>query len=158
MKQDFKIFRTFEEFVSEDALKAGEDSKIYVQDLTLDSGHTIKSAEILGAITASATEEDFKEYFFQEYGNDAFAEGEMDILTAYYLDKSAEEAEEEKEAEKDAEAEGGEEEDPLAGPVAAAEVVLDPMVARGPDDEPVPSDGAELESDKILLLYMYGNR
>ena len=58
MKQDFKIFRTFEEFVSEDALKAGEDSKIYVQDLTLDSGHTIKSAEILGAITASATEED----------------------------------------------------------------------------------------------------
>ena len=114
MKQDFKIFRTFEEFVSEDALKAGEDSKIYVQDLTLDSGHTIKSAEILGAITASSTEEDFKEYFFQEYGNDAFAEGEMDILTAYYLDKSAEEAEEEKEAEKDAEAEGGEEEDPLA--------------------------------------------
>ena len=34
-----------------------------------------------------------------EYGQDAFAEGEMDVLTAYFLDKSAEDAEEEKEAE-----------------------------------------------------------
>jgi len=114
MKQDFKIFKTFEEFVGEDALKAGEDSKIYVQDLTLDSGATIKSAEILGAITASSTEQDYKDYFFREYGNDAFAEGEMDILTAYFLDKSAEEAEEEKEAEKEADQGEGEEEDPLA--------------------------------------------
>ena len=115
MKQDFKIFKTFEEFVGEDALKAGEDSKIYVQDLTLDSGATIKSAEILGAITASSTEQDYKDYFFKEYGNDAFAEGEMDILTAYFLDKSAEEAEEEKEADKEADQGEGEEEDPLAG-------------------------------------------
>ena len=116
MKQDFKIFKTFEEFVGEDALKAGEDSKIYVQDLTLDSGATIKSAEILGAITASKTEKEFKDYFFNEYGQDAFAEGEMDILVKYYLDKETEDAEEEKEAEKEADAEeGGEEEDPLAG-------------------------------------------
>ena len=116
MKQDFKIFKTFEEFVGEDALKAGEDSKIYVQDLTLDSGATIKSAEILGAITASKTEKEFKDYFFKEYGQDAFAEGEMDILVKYYLDKETEEAEEEKEAEKEAEEEeGGEEDDPLAG-------------------------------------------
>ena len=114
MKQDFKIFKTFEEFVGEDALKAGEDSKIYVQDLTLDSGATIKSAEILGAITASSTEQDYKDYFFREYGNDAFAEGEMDILTAYFLDKSAEDAEEEKEAEKEADQGEGGEEDPLA--------------------------------------------
>jgi hypothetical protein len=110
-----KIIKTFEEFIQEDALKAGEESKVYVEDLKLDSGETIKSAEILGAITASATENDFKDYFFNEYGNDAFAEGEMDILVKYYLDKSAEEAEEEKEAEKEEGEEGGEEEDPLAG-------------------------------------------
>lgn len=94
-----KIIKTFEEFISEDSLKAGEDSKIYVEDLSLDSGKTIKSAEILGAITASQTENDFKDYFYKEYGQDAFAEGEMDVLTAYFLDKSAEDAEEEKEAE-----------------------------------------------------------
>jgi len=110
-----KIIKTFEEFIQEDALKAGEESKVYVEDLKLDSGETIKSAEILGAITAAATENDFKDYFFNEYGNDAFAEGEMDILVKYYLDKSAEEAEEEKEAEKEEGDEGGEEEDPLAG-------------------------------------------
>lgn len=114
MKNEFKIIRTFEEFIGEDALKAGEDSKIYVEDVTLDSGKTIKSAEILGAITASQTESEFKDYFYREYGNDAFAEGEMDILLAYFLDKSAEDAEEEKEAEGEADAEG-EEEDPLAG-------------------------------------------
>lgn len=113
MKNEFKIIRTFEEFIGEDALKAGEDSKIYVEDVTLDSGKTIKSAEILGAITASQTESEFKDYFYREYGNDAFAEGEMDILLAYFLDKSAEDAEEEKEAEGEADAEG-EEEDPLA--------------------------------------------
>lgn len=113
MKNEFKIIRTFEEFIGEDALKAGEDSKIYVEDVTLDSGKTIKSAEILGAITASQTESEFKDYFYREYGNDAFAEGEMDILLAYFLDKSAEDAEEEKEAEGEEDVEG-EEEDPLA--------------------------------------------
>ena len=116
MKNDFKIIRTFEEFVAEDAMKAGEDSKVYVEDLKLDSGATIKSAEILGVITSSKTEGEFKEYFYREYGVDSFAEGEMDILVAYYLDKSAEDAEQEKEEEKEAEADaGGEEEDPLAG-------------------------------------------
>jgi len=39
----------------------------------------------------------------------------MDILAAYFLDKSAEEAEKEKEEEADAEAEEGGEDDPLAG-------------------------------------------
>ena len=55
MKADMKIFKTFEEFIAEDALKAGEESSIYVEPLTLDSGPEIKSAEILGAITASKT-------------------------------------------------------------------------------------------------------
>lgn len=113
MKNDFKLIKTFEEFVTEDAMKAGEDSKIYVEDLKLDSGSTIKSAEILGVITSSKTESEFKEYFYSEYGVDSFAEGEMDILVAYYLDKSAEDAEQEKEEEKETDTGGGEE-DPLA--------------------------------------------
>lgn len=99
MIPNMKIFKTFEEFITEDALKAGEDSDVYVEPVTLDSGKEIKSAEILGAITASATEKEFKDYFFQEYGQDAFAEGEMDVLVKYYLDKETEDAEEEKDAE-----------------------------------------------------------
>lgn len=110
-----KIIKTFEDFISEGALRAGEESKVFVDDLKLDSGPEIKSAEILGAITAAKTEEEFKEYFYTEYGEAAFAEGEMDILVGYYLDKSAEDAEAEKEAEKDAEAEEGGGDDPLAG-------------------------------------------
>lgn len=98
------IIKTFEQFIQENALKAGEDSRIYVEDVKLDSGATIKAAEILGAITASKTETEFKDYFYNEYGNDAFAEGEMDILAAYYADKSAEDAEAEKEDGDDAEA------------------------------------------------------
>lgn len=112
-----KTIKTFEEFVNikvqEGALKAGEESKIYVEDVKLDSGPTIKSAEILGALTSSQTEKDFKDYFYQEYGEGAFGEGEMDVLAAYFLDKAAEDAETEKEDE--AEEEGGEEDDPLAG-------------------------------------------
>ena len=53
----------------------------------------------------SKTEKEFKDYFFQEYGQDAFAEGEMDILVKYYLDKETEDAEEEKEEDKEAEKE-----------------------------------------------------
>ena len=54
-----KIIKTFEDFVSEEALRAGEDSKVIIDDITLDSGSTIKAAEILGAITASMTDEEF---------------------------------------------------------------------------------------------------
>jgi|TARA_B110000483_G_C17926753_1_gene439109 hypothetical protein len=112
-----RIIKTFEEYtstLSEDALKAGEDSKIYVDDMKLDSGPEIKSAEILGAVTASKTEQEFKDYFYAEYGEAAFAEGEMDVIVGYYLDKAAEDAEAEKEAEKEEEEaeEGGD--DPLA--------------------------------------------
>ena len=112
MKTDINIFKTFEEFITEDALKAGEESDVYVEPLTLDSGSEIKSAEILGAITASKTEKEFKDYFFQQQGQDAFAEGEMDNLVKYYLDKETEDAEEEKEEEKEAgkEEEGGDDE------------------------------------------------
>tara|TARA_B110000444_G_scaffold227888_1_gene233316 strand:- start:386 stop:736 length:351 start_codon:yes stop_codon:yes gene_type:complete len=104
-----RIYKTFEEFVAEDALKAGEESDIYVEPVTLDAGSTIKSAEILGAITAAKTEKEFKDYFYNEYGQDAFAEGEMDVLTKYYLDKETEDAEVEKEESGEEEEEAGDE-------------------------------------------------
>ena len=90
-----KIIKTFNDFLSEDALRAGEDSKIIIDDIVLDSGPTVKAAEILGAIT--------------------FGEGEIDQLVKIYNDKRTEDLEAEKEAEKE---EGGDEEDsddPLAG-------------------------------------------
>ena len=43
-----KIIKTFEDFISEEALRAGEDSKVIIDEITLDSGSTIKAAEILG--------------------------------------------------------------------------------------------------------------
>jgi hypothetical protein len=93
--------------VDEGALKAGEESEIYIDDVKLDSGAEIKSAEILGAITSKPTEKEFKQYFYDEYGEGAFAEGEIDQLVKMFNDYQAEQAEDEKEEEKD----GGEGED-----------------------------------------------
>jgi len=113
-----RIIKTFEEFtasrIQEAALKAGEESKLYIDDVKLDSGKEIKSAEILGAVTAMPTEKEFKQYFYDEYGEGAFAEGEIDQLVKMYNDYKTEQAESEKEAEKEADG-GEEEEDPLAG-------------------------------------------
>lgn len=110
-----KIVKTFEEFIGslhEDAIEAGEDSKVVVDDVTLDSGDEIKSTEILGAILSSKSEKEFKEYFYDNYGNGAFTEEDIFTLTKFYTDYQEEINTKEKEAEK--EAEGGDEEDPLA--------------------------------------------
>lgn len=111
-----KIIKTFEEFtgsLKEDAINAGQESDIVIDDVTLDSGKEIKSTEILGAILASKSEKEFKEYFYDEFGNDAFTEEDMFTLVKFFNEYAEEQAELEKEAEK--EAEGGGEEDPLAG-------------------------------------------
>lgn len=111
-----RIIKTFEEFtgsLKEDAINAGEDSKVVVDDVTLDSGKEIKSTEILGAIMSTKTEKEFKEYFYDVYGNTAFTEEDIFTLVKFFNDYREEKAEKEKEEEK--EAEGGEEEDPLAG-------------------------------------------
>lgn len=111
-----RIIRTFEEFtgsLQEDAIDAGEDSKVTVDDVTLDSGEEIKSTEILGAILSSKTEKEYKEYFYDAYGNGAFTEEDIFTLTKFYGEYQKEQAEKEKEAEKDAEK--SDEEDPLAG-------------------------------------------
>jgi hypothetical protein len=113
-----RIIKTFEEFtgsLQEDAIEAGEDSKVVVDDVTLDSGDEIKSTEILGAIMSSMSEKEFKEYFYETYGNDAFTEEDMFTLVKFYNEYQKEQAEKEKEEEKDKESEGGGEEDPLTG-------------------------------------------
>jgi hypothetical protein len=112
------IIKTFEEFTNslkEDAIDAGEDSKVVIDDVTLDSGKEIKSTEILGAIMSSKSEKEFKEYFYDEYGNTAFTEEDMFTLVKFFNDYQEEAAEKEKEAEKEEEGgEAGAEEDPLA--------------------------------------------
>ena len=122
-----KIIKTFEQFTSsrpylslkEDAIDAGEDSKVVVDDVTLVSGKEIKSTEILGAILSSKSEKEFKEYFYNEYGNTAFTEEDMFTIVKFYSDYQQEIAQKEKDAEKAAkDAEGGEgdgKKDPLAG-------------------------------------------
>lgn len=102
-----KIYNTFESFIKE-ALKAGEESDVYVDDYTLDSGDTIKAAEILGAIKASPTEKEFKQYFFDEYGEGSFASGELDKLTKFFNEVKAEEKEEEADQEEESGEEGSE--------------------------------------------------
>ncbi len=111
-----KIIKTFEEFtgsLQEDAINAGQESDVVIDDVTLDSGKEVKSTEILGAILASKSEKEFKEYFYNEFGNDAFTEEDIFTLVKFFNEYQEEQAELEKEAEK--ETEGGKEEDPLAG-------------------------------------------
>lgn len=102
--------KTFEQFIFENdnSLKA-PDSKVFVNDITIDSGETIKAAEILGTITASETEEEFKSYFYETYGQNAFTIEDMSKLVTYFNkyqeEKNQEETDkEQKEKEKE---EGG---------------------------------------------------
>jgi hypothetical protein len=77
--------KTFEQFIfeAENPVKA-PDSKTYVEDVTIESGEVIKAVEILGAITASETEEQFKDYFFQTYGQNDFTPEDMSQLVTYF--------------------------------------------------------------------------
>ncbi len=77
--------KTFEQFIfeAENPVKA-PDSKVYVEDVTIESGKVIKAVEILGAMTASETEEQFKDYFFQAYGQNDFTPEDMSQLVTYF--------------------------------------------------------------------------
>tara|TARA_Y100000385_G_scaffold223155_1_gene233221 strand:+ start:913 stop:1281 length:369 start_codon:yes stop_codon:yes gene_type:complete len=119
-----KVIKTIESFAKESrynrvieaAVKAGEESKVYIDDIDTDSGKTVKAVEIIGAIAAYPTEKEFKKYFYDQYGENAFGEGEIEVIIKYYNDVKAEQAEAEKEAEKEegGEGEDGGEDDPLA--------------------------------------------
>tara|TARA_R110001606_G_scaffold116232_7_gene245007 strand:+ start:2253 stop:2621 length:369 start_codon:yes stop_codon:yes gene_type:complete len=119
-----KVIKTIESFAKESrynrvieaAVKAGEESKVYIDDIDTDSGKTVKAVEIIGAIAAYPTEKEFKKYFYDQYGENAFGEGEIEVIIKYYNDVKAEDAEAEKEAEKEEGGDGeeGGEDDPLA--------------------------------------------
>jgi hypothetical protein len=102
--------------VNEDAMEVTPESDVKVDDYTTDNGELIKSAEIVGAIVSSETEKEFQDYFYDQYGINAFTEGDLAALVKYYNEYEEEvtaaETEEEEAAKKE---EGGEEEDPLAG-------------------------------------------
>lgn len=132
-----KKFNEFVNGVEEDAVKAGEDSDVVIDDITLDSGEEIKGAEILGAIIDSETEKEFKDYFYNEYGNGSFTEADIMTLIKFYNEyqeeKNAEKAEKEKEEEDAAAADPGTEEVPAEEPASD-------------DDEDLAAQLADLES------------
>lgn len=104
------------ESVNEEAMDVTPESDVKVDDYTTDGGELIKAAEIVGAIVSSETEKEFQDYFYDQYGINAFTENDIaNLITSYneYLEEiTAKETEEEEEAKK--EEEGGDEEDPLA--------------------------------------------
>ncbi len=104
-----KHLKTYSEFASieEDAVK-GQDSKVTIDDVYVASlDREIKGAEILGAIKAAQTEGEFKDYFYDEYGNGAFTTEEISKLLSFYSgyeeEDNAADAEKEKEEDKDGE-------------------------------------------------------
>ena len=110
---EMKHLQSFKEYskITEDAIEVGDDSDVIVDDILLDSGEKIKSAEIIGVINTSKTEKEFKEYFYKEYGNNAFTEEDMQTLLKYFLEVETEKTEketEEEEAGEGGEGEGGE--------------------------------------------------
>lgn len=112
-----RLIKTFEQFIFEAEAVKAEDSDVYIDDVSADGSDTvIKAGEILGAIKASATEKEFKDYFFQQYGQTTLMPEDMAKLCKYYNEYKKEENKEKADAEK----EGGDdatstEEDPLAG-------------------------------------------
>lgn len=109
-----KRVRLYEDFIAEAAKTVTPDSDIKIDDFSTDDGIELKSQEIIGAIVSSSTEKEFKEYFFDQYGNTAFTEADMQSLVTMYNEYVEEvtaiETEEEEEEKKEEEGE----DDPLA--------------------------------------------
>ncbi len=116
-----KHIKLYEDFINETidhSLKVTPDSKVEIDTYTTDAGLELKAAEITGIVSSAQTEKEFKDYFFDTYGQGEFTKNDIETLCTYFNEyeeeKVAAETEEE-EAEEEA-AEGGEggEEDPLA--------------------------------------------
>jgi hypothetical protein len=83
-----------------------DGSDLYFEDVRLQSGATIESDEIVDVVKKTKTEEEFKEYFYAQYGINAFDSDEMDELVKYWrqyqsykINNDKEESKEEKEKE-----------------------------------------------------------
>lgn len=108
------IIKTFEQFIAikEDAINAGPESEVVIDDMITTNGTEISAEEILGIIVSSDNEKQVETKIREKYGELAFSTEDISIIKKYWNDYSAENKEKELEAEK--EAEGGEE-DPMAG-------------------------------------------
>jgi hypothetical protein len=132
--------KTFEQFVNEAAIKAGEDSEIVIQDMVTRDGTEISAEEILGLVVSCSSEEEMAEKAYDRFGNAAFSEEEIMMLKKYWNDYSAEKKEAEKEAEE--EADGGEDDMGLGD--------LDSL-----GDEEV---GSEETTEESIAVNEYGDR
>lgn len=107
-----KTLLTFEQFLSgskqtnEDAIKAGEESEVVIDDMITTNGTEISSEELLGIIISSETEEEVKDKLYDKFGQTTFAEADISKVVAYYNEYQTEIKEKEKEEEKKKE-EGG---------------------------------------------------
>lgn len=113
-----KHVKLFEQFhnINEGAMKVTPESKVEIDDYTTDDGVEIKSSEIVGIVSSSKTEKEFKDYFYETYGQGAFTTNDIETLTKYFMEFEEELVAAETEAEEaEKEAEEPEEEDPLAG-------------------------------------------
>lgn len=94
-----KLVKLFEEFIKEDAAKPNPDSDVAADDITLEDGRVISSAEIVGAIVNSETEKELEDFFYDKYGQNAFKAGELaqikQLWNEYYAEEKEKEAEEE---------------------------------------------------------------
>jgi len=104
-----KYLKLFEQFIKEETMKPGEESDVVIDDVTLEDGREISSAEIVGAIVNSESEDELEGYFFDKYGENAFKQGELAEIKQKWNEWYAEKKEDEAEAEKEEDAGGGEE-------------------------------------------------
>lgn len=105
-----KYVKLFEQFIEEDAMKPNKDSEIIIDDISLENGKVISSAEIVGVIVNSETELELEDFFYTKYGQNAFKQGELASIKKYWNEYQTEtkeaDSEEEKEESGDSE-EGG---------------------------------------------------
>lgn len=131
-----KYVKLFEQFIKEETMKPEEESEVTIDDITLEDGKTISSAEIVGVIVNSENEKQLEEYFFDKYGQNAFKQGELAEIKQKWNEWYAEQKEEEADAEKEEEAPAGAEAEAEAEGAEGAE--------EGGDD--IESELADLEN------------
>jgi RNA polymerase-interacting CarD/CdnL/TRCF family regulator len=107
-----KYVKLFEQFIKEEAMKPNPDSKVVADDIKLENGEIISSAEIIGAVVNSETEKELEDFFYDKYGENAFKQGELANIKQLWNEYKAEQEEELQDKEK--EEEGGDADDPLA--------------------------------------------
>jgi hypothetical protein len=112
--------KSFDEFAgpaNEEAINAGPESEVVIDDLITTDGTEISSEEILGIIVSSDNEKQVEDKMYDKFGQTSFSEEDMSTIKTYYNEYSTEnkeeELEKEKEAEEGGEGEGGGGDDPL---------------------------------------------